>query len=105
MGHYLYVQQVSPPVAASGRLDQLADAFQSITAVGSLGAPHTFVVGEDAEDAIGGDRSVLVGYKLRQNSGGAGQAVDQVRVGQPGCRPQFGVHADRGESWHRVDLV
>ena len=93
LGHYLYVQQVSPPVAASGRLDQLADAFQSITAVGSLGAPHTFVVGEDAEDAIGGDRSVLVGYKLRQNSGGAGQAVDQVLIGNTIQLPAAGTNS------------
>ncbi len=33
------------------------------------------------------------------------QAVDQIRVRQPGCRPQLGIHADRGESRHGIDLV
>src|SRR5215469_2724420 len=33
------------------------------------------------------------------------QAINQVRIANPGRRPQLRVHADRGKAGHGVDLI
>ena len=83
LGAALFVEQVSPPVAFTQRLAAIIGSpFEDVIAPGSQGAPHSFVVGEDAEDSPNGARAVLIGYKLRANTGGgAGQANDQVLIG------------------------
>ena len=78
--HYTIITSVPTPTIANGRLAQLADAVQSIIAPG-LAAPDTFVLGQGAQDFVGGDRSVLIGKNVVQNNGGAGQAIDQVLIG------------------------
>src|SRR5690606_19488446 len=56
------------------------------------------VRGRERRDA----QCLLLGVPLERERD---QAIDERRVVQPGRAPQLGVHADRGEPGHRVDLV
>ena len=85
----LFVSQASPPVANTGRLARLADASLSIIAPGVL-AVNSFVLGNTVVDAVGGDRSILIGRNIRQNSGGAVQARDQILIGSTIQMPAAG---------------
>ena len=92
----LFVQQAAPPVAKSGRLSQLADAVESLVApaTGAV-APNSLVLGEGATAFVGGDRSVLIGWHVRQNNGGVAQATDQVLIGNTIIVPPASTGSDR----------
>ena len=76
----LFVSQASPPVANTGRLARLNDASLSIIAPGVI-APDSFVLGHTVVDCVGGDRSILIGRLISQGAAAAGQANDQILIG------------------------
>lgn len=77
--HYTYVATAVPPVLASGRLAQLADAEQSITALGVLSGPGSLVFGRQVIDN-GGLRAILIGDLITQ-AGDVPTSTDQILIG------------------------
>jgi hypothetical protein len=81
LGGYLFVQQATPPVAASGRLVQLSDAMQSITAKGLTAATKTFVLGKNVAEGANSGSSLYVGEEITAASGVAVVADRQILFG------------------------
>jgi hypothetical protein len=78
----LFVAQAAPPVAASGRMQQLADAKQSVTAKGVTAALRTFMLGDSVGEGTGNLRSIFIGDNITGVPGaGVGTASDQIFIG------------------------
>jgi hypothetical protein len=88
-----FVSQSSPPFINTSRLGRVSDAARSIIAPGDFAGATSFVLGRNVVDAVGGDRSTLVGASITQASTGAGQNVDQVLIGQGLAMPTVAVNA------------
>jgi hypothetical protein len=80
LGGYLFVQQATPPVAASGRLVQLSDVMQSITAKGLTAATKTFVLGKNVAEGANSGSSIYLGEDITAVTGG-GVADRQIMLG------------------------
>lgn len=89
----LFLEQLSPAVANTGRFGRVVDSHRSLIAPGDFAGPTSFVLGRSVSDAIGGDRSTLIGASITQASTGAGQNVDQVIIGQGIAMPAVAVNA------------
>jgi len=78
-GQYTVITNASPPFIRGGRLGELSDAVQSITAAGVSGPSTSFVLGP-ASDNRGAASTVLIGHTVLQ-TGAAGQGVKSVYIG------------------------
>lgn len=79
VGSYTIVQNTNPPFITAGRLAQLADAVQSVTAAGVSGPSTSFVLGPSSDNR-GAASTVIIGHTVLQ-TGAAGQGTKAVYIG------------------------